>query len=265
MIKENSPKKILIPISLPSSGPGFLKLVISAFGENIKLYALHLTRQNVGFSATSIEAFQPLLSAAKSHSLDIIPVSFNTQNIAEDIITYSNKNEIDLILMGWHRPMLDESILGGPVEVVLRSANASVWVYLERKFNDIKRILLLFNEAVYDTAALKTASDIAFNTNAHLTILHIAKPKVSGQNEENESSIKSMEHLLKDNVEVKIIESDHPLETAVKIANQNYDLIIVGLTEIWGEPVILNPRNEKLIVGSPASILIVHQDSKQND
>jgi len=42
-------------------------------------------------------------------------------------------------------------------------------------------------------------------------------------------------------VEVKFVESDNPLDTKVKIANQNYDLIILGLAELS----LIEPLNFK--------------------
>ncbi len=272
--KEKAGFRILIPVAFPSSGPGLLKIASALAPKNdLKVYALHLLRSSeISLSnltdekepLQNSEVFQPLLNFACEKSITVSPLSFATRNAADDIIHIAAMKGINTILMGWHKPLLSESILSGTVKEVMQNAKADVCVYLERKFMPYKNILVPFREGVHDTSALTLAHQIAMNINATVTLLHIVNPKTNGKdftknNKENsligENQIFSEDHLI-----LQTVESDTPLDTAVKIANQNYDLVVVGLSETWGlEPSLFSKRHERLARECPASLLILRK------
>lgn len=71
---------------------------------------------------------------------------------------------------------------------------------------------------------------------------------------------KFMEDFLSDHIRLQVIESNTPLDAVIKIANQGYDLIVVGMSETWGmETSLFSRRHQRLAVESPASILIVRK------
>lgn len=281
--KEKQKFRILIPVSLPSSGPGLLKIA-SAISPNhdLKVYALHLLRpseisiSNLGEEVETqknLEPFEPLLKYAERNSILVSPLSFATRSAGDDITNIANVKAVNIILMGWHKPILGESILSGAVNEVMNNAHADVCVYLERKFEPYKNILVPFREGVHDKGALLLARQIAANTNASLTVLHIVKPKTDGITESpsqlnpiietgKTDYIRNeiMEDFPDENMKLRVVESDSPLDTAVKIANQNYDLIVVGLSETWGlEPSLFSKRHERLARECPASLLILRK------
>lgn len=272
--------KVLIPVSYPSSGPGLLKIAsaISPQQDRFKVYALHLIRAaDISLSNIStenqlpdaLEVFQPMLDSIKNNSIEIRPISFATRNAADDIKHVSDLKEVDMILMGWHKPILGESILSGTVNEVIRNAKKDVCVYLERKFDPYKNILVPFREGIHDKGALILAHQIAVNIDASVTVLHIVQPKLNNNEEEIISSksgeisesnyLKNVlrEDFSEDHLKLQVVESNSPLDTAINIANQNYDLIVVGLSEVWGlEPSLFSRRHERLTRESTASILI---------
>ncbi|MCL5028065.1 MAG: cation:proton antiporter [Bacteroidetes bacterium] len=281
--KEKQKFRILIPVSLPSSGPGLLKIA-SAISPNhdLKVYALHLLRpsdisisnlEEESETQKNLEPFEPLLKYAEENSILVSPLSFATRSAGDDITNIANLKGVNVILMGWHKPILGESILSGAVNEVMNNAHADVCVYLERKFEPYKNILVPFREGVHDKGALLLARQIAANTNASLTVLHIVKPKTDDNNEKpsplnqlnktgNKDYIRNeiMEDFPEDHMKLRVVESDSPLDTAVKIANQNYDLIVVGLSETWGlEPSLFSKRHERLARECPASLLIMRK------
>jgi Kef-type K+ transport system membrane component KefB/nucleotide-binding universal stress UspA family protein len=266
---------ILIPVSYPSSGPGMLKMAASIISNrDLKVYALHLIKANElpisnineeNSKQGYIEAFQPLMKYASENSITVSPISFHTRNAAEDITNIASLKGVNIILMGWHKPILSESILSGMVNEVMHHAKADVCVYLERQFNPYKNILVPFREGVHDKGALALAHQIAENIDAKVTVLHIVKPKDAGimkKNDNNEEIIRAggIEDFPEEHTRLQVVESDSPLDTAIKIANRNYDLVVVGLSETWGlEPSLFSKRHERLARECPASLLILRK------
>lgn len=274
---EKQRYKILIPVSFPSSGPGLLKIAsLISSSSGLKVYALHLIRasdisiSNLADSnglSQNIEALKPLIDLAGEKSIPVHPLSFATRSAANDIIQIADIKDVNLILMGWHNPILTESILSGTVNEVMQSAKTDVCVYLERQFNPYKNILVPFNEGVHDRGALELAHRIAVNTNGQVTLLHIIKPKnlppVETDNQTLPDKIpqaRGIEEFPGDNVKLEVVESDTPLDTAIEISKKNYDLVVVGLSETWGlEPSLFSKRHERLGRECPASLLILRK------
>jgi Kef-type K+ transport system membrane component KefB/nucleotide-binding universal stress UspA family protein len=279
--KETQTSGILIPVSYPSSGPGLLKMASSIIpNHDLKVYVLHLLKpneisiSNLGEENTKkdyIEAFKPLMKYAAENSITISPISFPTRNAAVDITNIASIKGADLILMGWHKPILSESILSGTVSEVMRNAKSDVCVYLERQFNPYKNILVPFREGVHDKGALALAHQIAVNIDAEVTVLHIIKPKninaeKPGGTQINESAKEDLiraggiEDFPEERMKLRVVESNSPLDTTLKIANRNFDLVVVGLSETWGlDPSLFSKRHERLARECPASLLILRK------
>ncbi len=223
--RENHKNKILIPVSFPSSGSSLLKIASAIFPSNtLKVYALHLIRENeISISnigdelreENSSDVLNPILTAAEEKSIIISTLSFATRNPAEDINQIAAVKDADLILMGWHKPIMSESILSGTIKEVLQNAKTDVCVYLERQFKPYQRILVPFNEGIHDKAALEIANKISANTNSHVTVLHIVKPTISHTNSgdapihndvNNSQRLERVEDFPQDRVRLHIIE-----------------------------------------------------------
>ncbi len=274
--KEKQEFRVLIPVSFPSSGPGLLKMASAMSSQkNIKAYALHLVRaSDISISniaeengkPQNVEALIPLLKAAEENkSITVRPLSFASRNPGEDIYQIADIKDVDLIMMGFHKPVLNESILSGTVSDVMKNAKADVCVYLKRKFTPYKNILVPFNEGIHDKGALALAHQIAVNINAVVTVLHIVAPEneTTAHNaslSDRPSRTERIENFPDDNIKLQVIESSTPLDTAIKIANQNYDLVVVGLSDTWGlEQSLFSKRHTRLARECPASLLILRK------
>ncbi len=281
--KEKQEFRVLIPVSFPSSGPALLKMASAISTQNnLKAYALHLVRaSDISISniaeengkPQNIEALIPLLKAAEENkSITVRPLSFASRNAAEEIYQIANIKDVDLIIMGFHKPVLSESILSGTVSEVLKNARTDVCVYLERKFSPYKNILVPFNEGIHDKGALTLAHRIAVNMDALVTVLHIVAPKSetsvpAEHNLQNHSSrTERIENFPDENIKLQVVESSTPLDTAIKIANQNYDLVVVGLSETWGlEQSLFSKRHTRLARECPASLLILRKYTRNEN
>lgn len=273
MNKETKGCRILAPVSLPSSGPGLVRIASHIFRKDVNLYALHLTKTDEitvsedgqkTSKPISDKILKPMLKAARDNNVEVTPLTFTTSNVAEDISNISENNGINMILMGWHKPVMDESVFSGTVRDVLNSARCDVCVYLERQFNSYKNILVPFNEGIHDKAALQLAHKIAVNIDAMVTVLHIVKPRSHEDGPHSTTAYQRIEDFPDQHVKIHVIESSEPLETVLKIAKQNFDLIVVGLSETWGlDSSLLSNRHERLIFECPASILVVRKYSQK--
>lgn len=179
---------VLIPVSLPASGPGLLDVARALIpNENkTKVYGVHLRRsEDVGIADISetVESpalefvLQPLLERAGTYEMDVHPLVFTTDRAGRDIADLAYVKNAQLILMGWHKPLLSTHILGGAVHDVLTRSQADVAVYVQRNFEPHTRVVVPYQstENQVDLNALKTAIRYATHQNLPLNILHFTE------------------------------------------------------------------------------------------
>lgn len=149
--------KVLIPVAFPASGPGLVKIAsaISPDKNEFKLYALHLERDSeISISDISgenritntLDVFQPMFNSIKNSRIEISPITLTTRNVAGDIIYFSELKDVNIIIMGWHKPVFSEGILSGTINEVMHKAKTDVCVYLNRNSGLYKNILVPFKD-----------------------------------------------------------------------------------------------------------------------
>ena len=268
--EETKEYTILIPVSLPSSGPELLRVAAAlAPPETSKIYALHISRPEAGSVRTDAfpleeSSLKPLLDAAEESSIAVRPMAFVSRSPGNDIAEVARVKGADLVLMGWHKPILNQSILGGTVYDVMRQVEADVGVYLARRYGEWKRVLVPYTGSVHDRGALELARRLGSRHNLEITILHVVKP----EREEGEPRLGLSDHrdsLDAHGVRLKIVESNDFQETAVAEARQGYDLVIIGASAEWGlTPTLFARHHEELARSCPASMLIVRKFVAEN-
>jgi len=261
---------VVVPVSLPSAGPALLdaaRLLLPA-GRESRIYALHLERPTHTSMAeqqidapkdtagSTAEALGPLLAHAKEIGADVRPISFVSRDIAGDIRDVARVKGADLVLMGWHKPILGQSILGGAVSGALRDVSGDLAILVNRGSTPWKRILVPYRDMQADRGAIDLASRLAESTpGAAVTLLHVIAP--GGKKGELSATT------FGDGVRLKLVESDNPLDVAVAEARQGYDLIVVGASPTWGmSPSPFGARHEELAAASSASLLVVRPMSR---
>ncbi len=262
------PYTVLLPVSLASAGPGLLRLAsMLAPASELQVYALHLSRGrdeplgdlSVGPSSPQAEALRPLLHAAQSEGVTVRPLVFVSRDTGGDICDTAHVKGAQLILMGWHKPVLSRSILSGTVYEVMLQARADVCVYQERHFRLCSSILVPYRKGVHDLAAIGLAERIARHHGVEITILHVVDPG-TGAGEAGLRAGLGEDVLAAGNVRLKVVESRSPLEVAVETARSGFDLIIVGISDAWGmQPTFFAPRHEWLARETGASLLVVRK------
>ena len=262
---EQKEYSVLIPVSLPSSGPELLRVAAAlAPPGKSRVYALHLSRPETGSVRTDVlpfeeDSLQPLLADARERGIQVRPLSFVSRSPGDDIAEMARVKAADLVLMGWHKPILSQSILGGTVYEVMSQARADVAVYLARRYGEWRRVLVPYTGSVHDRGALELARRLGSGRKLEITILHVVKP------ERNEAEPRlglsdNPEVFDEQGVRLKVVESSDFQEAAVMEARQGYDLVIIGAAEEWGfQPTLFARRHEDLARSCPASMLIVRK------
>ena len=278
-------RAVLIPISLPRSGRPLLRLADALAGPRSserRITALHLRRpadheayrsglDEVEASAESLEPLQPLLEEARERGIDVEPLSFVTRDVAGDISRIVEEQGADLVLMGFHKPVLGATILGGTVNRVLTSAGADVAVFVDRGFHQLRRILVPYIGGGSDRFALQLADSMARNAATagaavSITVLHVVPPNRDAAsptlNAKRETERVFSDPSQQAPVTFKVLESDEPVDAVIAEAPQ-YDLVVIAVGEEWGlESHYFALRPERIARDCPTSMLIVRQGDR---
>lgn len=271
---EDRGYRVLVPVSLPQSGPGLARLAGAIIGTGPspgRVLALNLRRpaEHEAYRSGLNEVIDepltpltPLLAEASKLSLAVEPVVFTSRDVAGDICAVANARKVDLVLMGFHKPVFSSTILGGTVHRVLRESDSDLAILVDRGVEQTQRILVPFAGGTHDTLAIDLASRIARTLKAHVVVLHVISPstdrKPLGAREEvqrffNDPSMPAQ-------VEFKVIEHHSPIDVVLEEARQA-NLVIVGMTEQWGmESRLVGLRPERIAQEFPGSLLVVHRN-----
>jgi len=262
---------VLVPVSLPASGPGLLRVAEGLARNDAppRVYGVHVKQcdDHAVADLGSVEpgqelALQPLLESAAARALKVQPLVFNSQNAGRDIADLAYVKRADLVLMGWHKPVVSNRILGGIVYDVMTRAPSDVAVYVERTFDPWTRILVPYRGSVHDTAALAAAGRIAAARDIPVTVLHI----IADANDNNPSVSDLVDRVVpsgapRTHVEIKIVRRHDPIAAVVdEVRLGAYDLVVVGVSRTWGlTPSFFGVRHERLAHETNANLLIVRK------
>ena len=260
---------ILACVSNPKTAPGLASLAASLAGkaaDRARVWGLHLVDPNER-EAFEIElqggdgdaaTLAPFSARARDLDVPVRPMSFASSEPGADICRVAEARDVDLILLGWHKPVLSQTHLGGVVHDVLAGADAPVGVFVDRDFEAPRRLLVPWlgsSAEANDEAALAIAARLCRTTGASMTVLGVARP---GTTVERPASAP-------DDALFVVVGAEDPVEAVVEYAErglQPFDLIVVGLGRAWGLPerrlpVHLGLHPERLLHDAPTSVLAV--------
>jgi Kef-type K+ transport system membrane component KefB/nucleotide-binding universal stress UspA family protein len=207
-------------------------------------------------------ALIPLLERSEQLGLQVKPISFVSSEPAADICQVAKVKKADLILLGMHKPLLNQALLGGTVYEVMNDAPSDVAVLIDRGLSKIKRVLLPFNGSIHAVAALRLARRLNERSGAEIIVLHVTPPsRDDGARmgaKEQFASIFQSNGKDKNNVSMKVVEHEEPALAALAEAANGYDLVVVGVGHEWGlEERRFGVHPERIIAECPTSLLVV--------
>jgi nucleotide-binding universal stress UspA family protein len=266
---------VLIPVSDPNSGAPLLTLASNLAGQqrdNVRLLALHLRKpaDHEAYRAGLDEANQtadptlePLLVKATEAGLNVEPITLTSTDVSDDIAAVARVRQVNLVLMGFHRPVIGHAILGGTVHRVLNAAPADVGIFVNRGLDGAKRILVPYLGSSHDKLALELAGRLAKATGAQVSVLHIVAPnralneKALGAKTAVDRAFAEPGHAAP--VQFRVIEDYSPVAAILREA-KDYDLVVIGVGEEWGlESQMFGFRPQRIAQDCPTSLLIVRK------
>jgi Kef-type K+ transport system membrane component KefB len=269
---------VLIPISLPRSGRALVRLadLITGPGNpSRRVIGLHLRRAEeheaysaaAGRATIATEPLQALQLEAGTIGMTIEPVSFVSRDAAGDIARTAEEYGVGLVLMGFHKPIIGTTILGGTVHGVLEQAPTDVAVLVDRGLPDRPATILVpYMGSDHDRLALEIASTMARHFGAAVTVLHVVPPSGSPQSREGERlHAKAVtDRVFTDPsqpapVTFRVVESADPIGAVLENCRP-FDLVLVGVAGRWGlMSQLFGWRAERIARDCPTSMLIVRR------
>ncbi len=267
---------VLIPVALPSNGAVLARLGSALVGpgpNSGRLVALHLRRPvdheayrsglDEAIEPTDRPEFAPLLTEAALWKEPVEALSFVTRDAGADICAVAQAKRVDMVLMGFHKPVFGQTMLGGTVHRVLSTCETNVAVFVDRGFDDVKKILVPYLGSRHDRFAMEVAGRMARNTKAKITVVHVVPPARSANVRTLEAQ-EAVQRVFNDpsqpqQVDFRVIEDDSPVAAVLREA-VGFDLVIIGVAEEWGlESHLFGWRPERIARDSPSSMLIVRR------
>ena len=261
---------VLLPISLPSAGPGLLEaaLELAPADRPLVVYAAHLERASDHSYRRSTQpptaaddaALQPVLALAAARGVELHPLTFTSRNIARDIRDLAEAKRVDLVVMGWHKPIIGRSVLSGTVAAVMQEVAADVAVFVDRGGAPWHDVLVPYRDLVADRGALEMAARVATKRDTRVTILHAVGGRGAPPGPLSEVAAEAS---FPDGVRIKLVDSSDPVAAAVREAAEGYDLIVVGVSRAWGTTAaFFGQRHEALARATKASLVVVRPGTR---
>jgi hypothetical protein len=266
------PYCILLCVSDARSGPAMATLAAALTpgpSEQARLFALHLAapsdRPSVELRPTGLvdahSPLGPLLRRAGELKLSVGPLSFVSADPGADIARTAETVKADLVVLGWHRPLLVEGRLGGVVRDVLNRTRPHVGVLVDRGLTGIQRVLVAFAGTPEDVESLRLAKRLSTVPGIVITLLHVVEPGGAGTRGPGRAQIGDLlgaTELQLGHVRLKIVEHTSAEQAALDEAASGYDLVIVAMSREWGlDRKGLVFRRERLLAESSATVLAI--------
>ncbi len=271
--------QILVPVTNPNTERGLLEIASAiALNPDQEFHRVHPFNL-IHFDPDNLFQNMPTetensLRTRRQHLSDLIstieppqirqffhPIVEICQDVAAETVKVASG--MDLIIMGWHKPVFSGNRLGGKAGEILRQATKDVAVFIDSDRPNLNSLLVPFGDDIHDELALELGFRILANrTRARLEIMLMSagkKPRIEEILTKIPETISSRLVISEsqnhgNNVDVNI--------DAVISACSNFDLTITGITlegqqrqtlDIYGDEIALKCQSSILIVRKYAS------------
>ena len=232
----------------------------------------------------SHQKLEELSSRHFTQKLKIITASSRGFSAAEEILSYAEKNQINLIIMGSHgRTAIAHFLLGSVAERVVQMAKCPVMTVRKAidNFPHYRKILVPIDFSEYAKLALKYALEIANSFNFKVTLFHSFEQQIHPAFYSlGKESIFEIDRDLKDRASKAIeefrnesgypdIKTDYIFAEGVAyheiiehIKQENYDLLVMGSHGLKGlEHFLIGSTTEKVIRQAEVPVLVVKKSN----
>jgi Kef-type K+ transport system membrane component KefB/nucleotide-binding universal stress UspA family protein len=272
------PYRVMVPMANPKSQKPLLTMAGAIAGEVVPAMVLPLSlvqlENDYYFESMPLEADRRLkvrreqierllssqmLTPDAFPATAIEPIVQVSQDVARTTADLAVQKGIDLILLGWHRPVFSNSRLGGRVAQILNNAPADVAVYIDRAdARPVRQILLLDSASHHTELGLDLALRLLFNDpRRELSLLRLKSVALSRHAIDR---LAKLPESVRSRIATPIIHTSKPMETLIH-ATATADLTIVGVSQSWGRSAAVGQSSlghapEALAVRCQSSLLI---------
>ncbi|MEH2236355.1 cation:proton antiporter [Nostoc sp.] len=282
------PFRILVPVANPTTQKGLVQLAVALaqpavgialnyrYPAVVNPLSLIEFEEDYAFESTPVEADR--LIAQRRHQLEelintleppetrscVHPIVRISSNVARETAQIATLEQVDLILVGWHRPAFSSNRLGGRVGQMLTTAPVDVAVFVDKGKERLESLLVPYSANIHDDLALILALRLLINRETcMLQILQIVANNTKEElNYELHTMMEQLPTSVRDRIEIKIVEAPEPIQAVIK-ASQSVDLTIAGTSRAWGiERQTLGRYTDQLAIQCRSSLLITRRYSQ---
>jgi Kef-type K+ transport system membrane component KefB/nucleotide-binding universal stress UspA family protein len=282
------PFRILVPVANPSTQKGLVQLAVALaqpavgvalnyrYPAVVNPLSLIEFQEDYAFESTPVEADR--LIAQRRHQLQelintleppetrscVHPIVRISSNVARETAQIATLEQVDLILVGWHRPAFSSNRLGGRVGQMLTTAPVDVAVFIDKGKERLESLLVPYSANIHDDLALILALRLLINS--EICMLQILQIAANHTREELSYELHTMMEQLptsvRDRIEIKIVEAPEPIQAVIQ-ASEGVDLTIAGTSRTWGiERQTLGRYTDQLAIQCRSSLLITRRYSQ---
>ncbi|MEH1890579.1 MAG: cation:proton antiporter [Nostoc sp.] len=289
-VSEASPRpyRILVPVANPSTQKGLVQLAVALaqpavgialnyrYPAVVNPLSLIEFQEDYAFESTPVEADR--LIAQRRHQLEelintleppetrscVHPIVRISSNVARETAQIATLEQVDLILVGWHRPAFSSNRLGGRVGQMLTTAPVDVAVFIDKGKERLESLLVPYSANIHDDLALILALRLLINRETcMLQILQIVSNNtIEELSYELHTIMEQLPTSVRDRIEIKIVEAAEPIQAVIQ-ASEGVDLTIAGTSRAWGiERQTLGRYTDQLAIQCRSSLLITRRYSQ---
>jgi nucleotide-binding universal stress UspA family protein len=257
--------RILIPVANPASQRGLLQIALAIAGldhshsplaATAAIYPLNLIEQeeNYAYKGTPREASRQIAQrriGLETFLKDITPENSQpfvrsivqiTSDVARETAKIVEVEAINLVILGWHRPMFSNNRLGGRVGKILSQAHADVAVYVQTHHSSqapdasFQNILVPYTSNDHNDLALELALRLLIShEQAQLTLLRLApeQTELPEFSYEMRTKLAQLGQSVSDRISQAVILPNQPIQAVIE-ASKRADLTIAGASREWG-------------------------------
>ncbi|AFY73986.1 Kef-type K+ transport system, membrane component [Synechococcus sp. PCC 7502] len=263
--------QVLVPVTNPNTERGLI-----AIATAIALHPQQKNHRVYPFSLVQVDAdnlFQNMptetennLRLRRDHLTQVIstieppsirqylnPIAQICQDVALETVKVAA--DMNLIVMGWHKPVFSNNRLGGKVGEILRTAPVDIAVFLDSDRGNLHSLLVPYGGDIHDDLALELGIRILGNLSHASMEIMVINPSLDTQ---ISTILAQLPQSLGDRIVVTNSETEADINEVVS-ACSNFDLTITGITLEGQERQTLGIYGDELALKCQASILIVRK------
>lgn len=285
LIGEEVRYRVLVPIANPSTQRGLIQLALAIAVSNRQHDSISVVSPLSLISLEEDYVYESLPTAADQRiadraqeletlidSLDPIkhrhwvqPIIQVSTDVARTTAEIAKRDQVDLVLVGWHRPAFHSNRLGGRVGQILSTTPIDAAVFVDRQSTKLEHLLLPYVPNIHTDLALELALRLLINSDdRYLTILRV-KQEAQSSSEfsfEFHALIEQLPDRVRDRIELPIVEANSAIRAVVE-ASEKADLTIAGASREWGiERQTLGRYTDALAAHCRSSLLITRRYSQ---